>query len=224
MAQDEVTLYNLALSIAGARSKISSPTEQSREAEICRLWYEPVRRQVLRAAPWAAARAQARLALKTERTVETWVAGDPNPEYRFAYALPFRYLQARYLVDYARFDISLLSENESALMTNSEAALLYYTFDQTLISMWSPDLYLSIAHALGAYICLPLNGKAQMAARAQAQANSLILTSREQAANESYEPLDVPPDWIAARGSIYSNSTPRYIYAAGPMITAVSNV
>lgn len=223
MAQDETSLYNLALSSAGTRSRVNNPSEQSREAEICRLWYEPVRRQVLRAASWSSAKSFARLALRVERTEEVWITGAPNPEFRFAYALPDRYLQARYLYDYSRFDISLLSADESAVMTNGEQALLYYTFDQTKIATWDPDLYLAVAHALAAYICLPLNGKTSQARNAQQQANSLIYAAREAAANESFLPLESPPDWIAARSSAYNTTGARFVYPSGPMIS-VPNV
>ena len=47
----EVQVYNLALNAVGERSNISSPTEQSRPAEVCSLWYSPVRDQVLAAVP-----------------------------------------------------------------------------------------------------------------------------------------------------------------------------
>lgn len=223
MAQDETSLYNLALSSAGARSSISHPDERSREAEICRLWYAPVRRQILRAAPWPVVRAVTRLALITEQTAESWAPGLPNPEYRFAYGLPDGFLHPRYLTSYARFEVSLISPSQQALNTNEEQAIFFYTVDQTLIPLWDPDLYIAIAMALAAYICLPLNGKVSQARAAQQQANSLIYQAREASANESFEPMEVSPDWIQARGSAYSNTGPRYIYPAGPMIS-VPNV
>ena len=217
MAQDEVSLYNLALSSAGARSSISHPDERSREAEICRLWYPAVRRQILRAAPWSVSKAVSRLAQLAERTENEWVTGLPHPEYRFAYGLPENFLHPRYLASYARFEISLLSTTQRALNTNDVQTILYYTVDQPLISIWDPDLYLAIAMALSAYICLPLSGKVGQARNAQQQANALILQARETAANESYDLLDSSLDILQASGSS------RYIYPAGPMI-AVPNV
>lgn len=222
MAQDKTSLFNLALSAAGARGSVSAPTEASREAEICRLWFEPVVRQILRAAPWPSARAVGRLALLSERTSATWELGKPNPEYRFAYALPAQCLRPRYLAGYARFEVALLSSGEQALMTNQEDALLYYTFDQQSIPLWDASLYFAIAHALGAYIALPLNGKTQQARSAQGMANSMIMQAQEAAANESYEPLESDPSWMQARGSAYNNATPRFVYPNGPML-AVDN-
>jgi hypothetical protein len=178
---------------------------------------------VLRAAPWSSAKAVANLALKTERTEEQWMEGAPNPAFRYAFALPSKYLQARYLYGYSRFEISLLTSNEAALMTNDSVAVLYYTADQTQISLWDADLYMAVSQALGAFICLPLNGKSTQAQRAQQQSNALIYSAREAAANESFEPVEGVPEWLAARGSSYSSPSPRYIYPSGPMI-AVPNV
>lgn len=223
MAQDQTSLFNLALSAAGSRSSISLPSEQSREAEICRQWYEPVRRQVLRSAPWSSVKAFARLAELKERTTEEWVEGDPNPAFSRAFALPELYLHARYLSNYARFELSLLEPDVKALMTSDTTPILYYTLDQTQISLWESDLYLAMAQALGAFICLPLNGKSATAQRAQQQANALIYAAREAAANESFEPVDMAPEWIAGRGSIYGSPGVRYIYPSGPLI-AVPNV
>lgn len=223
MAQDEVSLYNLALSVAGARAKISNPAENSREAENCRLWYEPIRRQVLSAAPWASVRAVQRLAVFKEQDSETWISGAPDPEYRFAYSLPQNYLHARYLYGYSRFSVSLVNVGKAAIMTNAEAAIMYYTYDQPQIQMWDANLYIAIAKALGAAICLPLSGKPQMARNALGEANAMILQAREIAANSDYEPIEQSPDWIAARGGSYTQGGPKFIFPAGPLIS-VPNV
>lgn len=222
MAQDKVSLFNLALSAAGARGSVSAPTEASREAELCRLWFEPVVRQVLRAAPWASARAVGRLALIAERTLPDWTVGAPNPEYTYAYALPNACLRPRYLAGYGRFEIALTGPDSQALMTNVEDAILYYTYDQQQISMWDASLYFAVAHALGAYIALPLNGKTQQSRSAQGMANSMIQQAQEAAANESFEPLESDPSWLQVRGSAYNTSLSRFIYPNGPML-AVTN-
>ncbi len=224
MAQDEVSLYNLALSVAGARGRISLPAEASREAEICRLWYEPVRRQVLRSAPWSSTKAVAQLALLNEQDNDTWAPGEPGPGYRFAYGLPAGCLRPRYLYDYSHFEIALLSPSQQAVMTNNPNPLLYYTLDQTLISQWDASLYLAIAHALGAFIALPLNGKTQQARNALNTANQMIYQAREQSVNESFEPVESDPSWIQVRGSAYNGPVPRFIYPNGPILEIGANV
>ena len=62
----EIQIYNLALNAVGERSNISLPTENSRQAEVCRLWYSPIVEQVLAAAPWAEATKYTYLAQQAE--------------------------------------------------------------------------------------------------------------------------------------------------------------
>src|SRR5690606_39709181 len=89
MAQDLVTLYNLALSVAGITSGVDSPSEASPEAEQCRLWFEPVRNLILRAAFWPSVKGVKRLGLLATRdTDQDWTSSDPFPGWLYAYALP----------------------------------------------------------------------------------------------------------------------------------------
>lgn len=223
MAQDEVSLYNLALSAAGARSRISLPTENSREAEICRLWFAPTYRHILRAAQWSSARSVARLALITEQTSDIWMPGSPSPGYRFAYSLPDKCLRPRFLSSYQRFSVELISPEQQALMTDVENALLYFTYDQFRISMWDPSLYMAVAKALGAQICLPLNGKTSQARAAMQEANAMIYAAREAAANEDFEPVEAVPLTLQVRGSAYNRPLNPFVYPDGPIL-AVANV
>ena len=63
----EVGIYNLALNAVGERSNLSATTENSRQAEVCRLWYEPVLEQILAAAHWPEATKIVYLAELAER-------------------------------------------------------------------------------------------------------------------------------------------------------------
>lgn len=222
MAQSITELYNLALSAAGTRARISLPDERSREAEICNLWYPSVYRQVLRAAPWSSARAYQRLALFAE-VGDQWEPGAPEPGFRFAYSLPDKCLRPVYLYGYSRFSVGLINPTLQALMTNEPDPVLYYTHEQVEVSLWDSQLYLAIAHALAANIALPLNGRTQQARAAIAQANMLIAQAQETAANEIFAPVETSPSWLQVRGSSFDNSVSPYVYPNGPMIS-VANV
>lgn len=220
MANDELEIYNLALNAVGTRSNVSDPSEESREAEVCRLWFGTVRDQVLRAAPWHSAKAYARLAVLAERdTDEDWVAADPEPGFLFAYSAPSDMLYPRHLADYSRFVSGVYNGTTRAIFTQTESAILFYTLRQVNVSLWSPDLKMAIAQALAAYIAMPLHGKASRAAQAQQQANNLILSARETMANEDWNTLDVVPDWLAARGYAGTYPQTRYLYPYGPLIS-----
>jgi len=216
---DTVTLFNLALSSCGTRAAVSSPNENSREAEICRTWYPIVRDHILRAAPWPSTRAEKRLAVLAERDFDLqWTSTDPSPTFTYAYSVPADMLAPRHLTDYSRFILGVHNGTTSAIMTNSEDAILVYTRRQTDPNMWDTQLQLAIAFGLGSFICKPLNGKVSTANAMREEANGLINSARVSAANTDFVAQESSPDWLAKRGSAYDAPSTRYIYPLGTML------
>lgn len=218
MITDEVTIYNLALNAVGTRSNIAIPEEKSREAEVCRLWFGPVKDRVLRAAPWNSAKAHKRLSVLAERTDELWTAVDPDPEFRFAYAVPTDLINPRYLSGYQRFSYSRLGD-KMAIMTHQEQALLTYTSNSALIRLWDVSLQLAIVHALAAHIAMPLTGKVARARNSLEQANDMILQAREETGNVDMARVESIPPWIAARGYGTPMVETRYFYPHGELFS-----
>lgn len=216
MIANEVTVYNLALNAVGARNNVVAPTEKSREAEVCRLWYTVVRDQVLAAAAWPDATKFQRLALATEAD-DSWDAGEPRPGYQFSYLVPIDLIQPQYLTAFQRFQISAGPNDTKLLHCNVEEAILAYTFRQEAISLWSPQLQLAIVYGLAAHICMPLSGKPARAKMLLDQANQIILSAREAAANTSDDRYDHVPDWLAARG-FQSTPSQAYFYPMGSLL------
>lgn len=212
MAQDTVNLYNLALSAAGQRARVSLPDERSREAELCNMWFPQTYKQVLRAARWASASAHDALTLVAEREGD-WTPGQPDPEFQFAFALPNGCLHPRYLYGFDRFRVSLLAPDRLALMTNLEQPILYFTMDQPWIEMWDAQLYFAVAYALGANIVMPISGKPSLARSLIEQANMYIAAARESAANESFDGFASLPG-----GRDWTVPGQRFIYPDGPML------
>lgn len=218
---DEVSIYNLALSSIGTKAQVALPNEKSREAEICRLWFGPVRDRVLRAAPWPSTRAWARLALLKERNADaSWVNDDPEPGFAYAYAVPNDMLAPRYLAGYTRFSLSSYPGNRLAIMSNEPNALLTYTKRQEVVGLWDSGLQMAIVTALAAHIVMGLTGKAQRAKNALDQANNMILAAREENANTDMASVDTIPSWIQARGYTGTLLENRYFYPQGNLFTA----
>lgn len=217
MANTKLDVFNMAMFHVGARSDIADINEKSRPAEVCRLLYDRVRDQVLRAAYWASAKGYSRLAVAAEATDVAWVPGDPEPGFRFAYHVPNDFLYPRYLNTFGRFSLGTRNA-ETAIYANDEAALLFYTRREENVALWDANLFMAISFALAAYATMPLSGKPQRAANASQQANTLILEARQANANAEDVQLDTIPDWIAARG--YRGSVPdtRYFFPYGPML------
>lgn len=217
----QVQVFNLALNAVGARDNISSPSEASREAEVCNLWYSPVRDQVLASAAWPEATVFAylqELAQADEDDDGVWAVGDPAPGYTYVYGVPNDLLRPIYQTDFAPFRIANYSNNQRALHSNTAQAILAYTTRLETIALWGPELQMAIVMGLAAYICMPLTGKPSRARSLEAKANQTILAARETAANASNETFDWVPDWIAARG--YNNpSSNRYYHPYGALLS-----
>lgn len=219
MATSIVDIYNMALNAVGTRDDVSSPSENSREAEVCRRWYDNARDLILRAAFWPSAEAFSRLSVLAERDeTEAWTSSDPAPGFRFAYAVPNDLLVPRYQADFGRFTFGVYG-SQRAVMSNTEQVILAYTRQQTNVGLWDNALLMAIVYSLAAHIAMPLHGKPARAKSMADQANNLILSARELAANTGENQYDTVPDWIAARG--YAKQTPdqRYLFPYGPMIS-----
>lgn len=220
MITDEVSIYNLALNAVGTRSTVALPTEKSREAEVCRLWFGPVRDRVLRAAPWASTRAWARLALLKERDdAARWVSSDPEPGFQYAYGVPSDMLAPRYLAGWQRFTLSSYPGNKLALMTSVPDALLTYTKKQEVVGLWDVGLQMAVVYALAAHIAMPLTGKPARARNAMEQANDFILSAREENANNDMASVDTIPSWLQVRGHTDNLNATRYFYPNGNLFS-----
>lgn len=87
-------ICNMALSEIGTQSTIASFTEQSNEAIQCALWYDTMRRRLLRAAQWGFARTQVTLTQLADAVPDQTA---PYP-YLFSYAYPSDALKIRYIL------------------------------------------------------------------------------------------------------------------------------
>lgn len=218
MAESVVSVFNLACSAIGTRARIASPTEATREAEVCLDWYEIVRDRVLQMAPWPEARASARLALNAERDdALDWEAADPSPGFFFSYNLPSDHLHPRFLTGHTKFDVALGADNRMQIQTQIENAILVYTKRQEDPTVWGPQLSLAIIYSLGAFIAMPLHAKSGRASAMLTQANQLVADARITAANMGDWTLDSMPPWLAARGYSDMTSESRFYYPPMPM-------
>lgn len=225
MAQSQLNLYNMALAACGADYSLSATNESSIPASVCNLWYENVRQVVLRAAHWKSAKRYSRLTEETERDQSAdWVSTDPEPGYAFSYALPSGLLAARYITDFAQFDIGY--DNDKKILScniggsaATDAPILCYTVDVTDVTLFEPDLYQAIIYGLAAHISMPLTGKVQRARGVIELGNNILLEARAATANEMYVLYKQYTERLQARGFAHSIPSP-YIYPYGSMLAA----
>lgn len=214
MSTSVVDIYNWALASVGNTYRVQATTEASAEAEACSLFYENVRDQILRSAPWDCARAYVRLAASAIRDdAADWIATDPAPGWKYGFALPPDYLWPRYLSTFARFDLGISSTDQRVLYCNDPAPILCYTKRQVRVDIWDSDLQAAIGFALGAHIAMGVTGNLDKVRLVTAQAIDKILSARQAASNAPQNVLvETIPEWIRARG--YGDSMPSipYIY------------
>lgn len=211
----EIGVFNLALNAVGERANISSPTEQSRRAEVCQLWYHLVRDQVLEAAPWPEATQTKRLALKAT-SQEEWASGNPMPGYSHVFALPADCLRPQHLEDFLPFELSTESDVK-LLHCNISLPILRYTYEQRNVAMWSNNLLMAIVYGLAGHISQPLTGKTSMTQALVQRANDMILAARVSSANLPQQQFESIPDWIVGRGYRHE-SRDQFFYPSGSLL------
>jgi hypothetical protein len=200
MANSLTDLYNQAVSASGGEAEITDPTENSREANLCRLWYEVVRDNVVQTGPWSSAQTNKRLALFTERDVsKDWTSSDPAPGWLYAYALPSDLLRPRYLHSYAPFERQSIG-GTTYIMTNQKDAVLHYTKRVEDVSKWDNELYLAVMYSLAAHISFPLSKKVTLQRELQAIAADRVSLAQMDVANEQHSRAEAMPLMLSVRG------------------------
>lgn len=214
MATDAITIWNLALSAAGSPHTVSDPQETSREANLCRLHYDLVRDNVLKAAPWPSTEATSRLTLAAVRDYTVpWQPTDPRVGFKYEYKHPEDMLAPRHLATWARFkNVWSVGRNENGIASNEPLAILHYTFRQADVSKWSAGLQATVVEMLGATLVQPLNGKVSLSERLLERAESRALLTRTSAANEQAMNYDRIPEGLVQRGYDAPISQVRYHY------------
>lgn len=100
-----VDIVNRALAVIAGRNPIASLQEQGTEAKTARIFWDPTRQAMLRAAPWNFARKTALLTLikaapgtpENPTSATTWSSAYPAPPWLYSYAIPPDCVFVRYI-------------------------------------------------------------------------------------------------------------------------------
>jgi hypothetical protein len=152
--------FNLSLDTVGS-ANVASPTDGSREANICSKWWPIVKDSVLEELPWEFAERSQSLALVSGSADTPY-----SDEFIFAYAYPADCLVANNILntgsDLAKDQIPFKRQTNATLdvvyiLTNEEDAVLLYTAaTESFTTMRSSHLRLALVYKLGAQIATPL--------------------------------------------------------------------
>lgn len=146
-----VDVYNLALSHLGVGKIVSTTTEQSEEALVCKVYFEIARDLVLRDFKWPFATRIVSLGLVEEQ---------PNEEWSYSYRYPSDCLNFRKIQSGIRTDTNqsaipyrVVSDTTGKLIyTDREDAIGEYTAAITDVNMFPVDFIMALSYRLAFYI------------------------------------------------------------------------
>ena len=211
-----LSIWNRALSAANARGSISSPSENSPEAEVCRLWYPQILQSVQCAAWWPGSRAFSRLALVYTAS-GTWTDTQPEPGFSYAYVLPSNLLRPWHLSDFSRFNMAYNGPADAVLLhSNTPQAILIYGMEQQDVSKWTAQQRDATSFALAAAIAPQLTGRDTLVKRNYELANLKLEEARASAHTDIGDEQKRVVPWFAARG-FGPPQVERYLYPYGEL-------
>ncbi len=217
-----IDICNEALALFGSRSVINSFDEPSKESINCKIFYNPTRKSLLRAAHWGFARKQFLLSelgnLQDQTSPYPWqfMYAYPADCERFRYLVPMPVTQSPDVEALPAIDVSYwplpapcrnwpyLIANDTdkrCVLTNVQYAIGVYTADVQNPDIWDSLFHDALVAALAAKLCFNISGKGQFIETFRGMANDAILVARAADANEAQPTSDHTPDWIAVRGA-----------------------
>ena len=226
-----VDICNMALSEAGNRAQmITSLDEPSEEANQCRLWYDTMRKRLLRTAPWGFARATEYLT-----QLGDLIPGQTSPyPWLFKYAYPSDCSRMRYILPpppplsldggiappvtgapvlgptwlgpqrQYRFlpasEVTAEGHQSTVLIANVKNAIAVYTREITDPDRFDELFIGALASAIAYKIVTPLSGNVGARQEMKQAAMDAITVARAADGNEAIPTTDHEVDWVTTRG------------------------
>lgn len=221
-----IDLCNSALAEIGTQTTISSFTESSAEAYNCGLFYDPMRRSLLRTAPWGMSRKQVALSMLDQASNYTTTT-PPFYPWLYCYEYPADCMKMRYLTYQApvdsvtvpatgdvntpvyatrrfRFFVSTIQDaygnNTRVVLCNVPNAIGVYNYDVQNVDMFDPHFREALIELLAYKLVIPLSGNVGMKNEWRQLAEMTVMQARATDGQESLPTVDHTPDWIKTRG------------------------
>lgn len=193
----KVVIWNMALGNIGSGSAVENETEQSNEANQCKLYWDTCRRLVLRAYPWSFATKQAVLAS----------TGTPPTGWKCQYIYPPDCLNARSIFLDKAIDANPIKyqiaknpdEAGKVIWTDQAQAQLIYTVDVTDVSLFDDEFVEAIAYCLAQKLAMPLRADKDLLGDMLRMKLIALAEATEDDANEDFHDKDRQASWIEDR-------------------------
>lgn len=154
-------ICNMALSFI-SRQRIDSLDDQSEEAKHCKIYYDHVRKRLLKMYNWGFSR-------KTERLASR---ADVVPGWHFVYGYPQQCLSVQFVFDdnhapvremeRQEWQVITLSGNDKVIATNVDEAWAEYIMDVVNTETFSDEFIEAQARMMAAYMAGPLTGSTDL--------------------------------------------------------------
>lgn len=212
---DKVYIGNLALSHLGDKGRISSLTENTKQARAVNSHYDHVLRVVLRALNWRFATAVRVLSLTTDvATPDGWLYtyAYPSDCIRFRHVdngvesftfphihYPANHQYATQAEQKVPFELRSTSSTARVIVTNQEDAVGVYTRYMDDPTIYAEDFVQAMSHLLAATICKPVTGDVKLSQEQMQLFQGLLGFAGSTDANEGHKEHRIQASSINAR-------------------------
>lgn len=195
----DVEICNIALSRVAYTQPIVSFTEKSKAAELCRVFYAPLRELVLQAFPWPFA----------ESIVALASLGSPAPGWAYRYRYPADCLKLRDIVVPGK-RTTITSDQRipykigydaggRVIHTDQPDASCRFTFRVEDSTFFDPNFSNALAWRLAMDLALPLSSKSDLQQFSTQQYNLALSIAKGSAFQESQDDPDPESEFIRVR-------------------------
>lgn len=149
MSEGPVKISNKALYKIGEKLMITGWPDDSTNGQLCSMFFDSVRDEILESEDWKCATARAKLAQ---------ISTAPAFEYDHQYALPNDCLRPLIICDKngTKFDVPWVIEGRN-LLTDEDVVYIKYIKRETDLSKWTPTLIKVFVLKMAIELCTPLS-------------------------------------------------------------------
>jgi hypothetical protein len=223
-----VDICQEALNEIGSRSTLTALNDPTPQAQACQRAYDPMRKALLRAAPWGFSRKQLFL---TQLKNAASDASMPFP-WMYEYGYPSDCLKMRYTLQVpngypfpttvapatgdsllfpvyptsrrAKFllstDLDAYGKNQKVILSNLTQAIGVYSYDVQDPDLFDSMFWEALVALIAEKLIMPLTGNVGLKGQYLQIAKERVMEARAADGNEGLPTTDHTPDWIQVRG------------------------
>lgn len=194
MATTAAQVCNLALGLVGQRQFIDDLDEATTEAQVCKVFYDDTRRELLQAFAWRFAMSPFIALGELSDTVQDWdyVYQAPSDMLPEGAAVIWSGNRVEGEGDRVAFKQAMLTGSRPVILTDMEGAYLSYTVDIDKPALWPPLFTKAVAAQLAVYLAGALPVKPQLIPMLEQRAMQAFLAAAARSGNAAVP--DAPAD------------------------------